>query len=106
MWSGPAMAMLGVLVTPEPFYRPQYPGKVERSHQRVLKHLNAARSDARAIGDTALKGFRDHYSHQVLSTAITPAAAYAAATRAKPRTEPIVVNMLRDRCLATTLRDG
>lgn len=96
-----AMAKLGVLVTPGPFYRPQNQGKIERSHQPVLKRLDAVRPETRAAVDTVLTDFKDHYNyhrqHQGLGEAITPGAAYQAATKMKPRTEPIDVNMLRDR---------
>lgn len=96
-----AMAKLGVLVTPGPFYRPQNQGKIERSHQSVLKRLDAVRPETRAAVDTVLTDFKDHYNyhrqHQGLGTAITPGAAYQAATKMKPRAEPIDVNMLRDR---------
>lgn len=96
-----AMAKLGILVTPGPFYRPRNQGKIERSHQPVLNRLVAVRPETRAAVATVLKDFKNHYNHhrqhQGLGEGITPAAAYQAATKATPRTEPIDVNMLRDR---------
>lgn len=96
-----AMAKLGILVTPGPFYHPRNQGKVERSHQPVLNRLDAVHPRTRADLDTLLNDFKNHYNHhrqhQGLGEGITPAAAYAAATKAQPRTEAIDVNMLRDR---------
>lgn len=99
-----AMAELGVLVTPGPFYHPRNQGKIERSHQPVLNRLNALQPTTLADVDTVLQDFRNHYNHhrqhQGLGESITPAAAFSAATKAVPRTQPIDVNMLRDRYAA------
>lgn len=96
-----AMAELGVLVTPGPFYHPRNQGKVERAHQPVIKRLNAVEPETVEEVDEILVDFRNHYNHhrqhQGLGEAITPADAFTTATKAAPRTEPIDVNMLRDR---------
>lgn len=95
------MAAQGILVTPGPFFHPQNQGKVERSHQPALKRLRAKKPTTPHEVVPLLAAFHHRYNHERqhlgLGEGITPANAWATATRAIEPVNPIDVNMLKDR---------